>query len=274
LNVKDINYFWEFHTKRQTDPLSPRYKVVDENNNLIEYGKVDNKVMVRHPKEVNKVTSFDLKTDDISGAQAGTATQHLTKLATRDTFMKTQDIPGAQNGTLKKGMTTTRQLDPLWPSYVVPGHSEPEPIYTRNLVPSGANKTASNFGAKTEMALSGAEAWKNSQVSAKSQEVGNVAEPLNNGNIYPQTIGVTRKASGSSDAIDKTPLSQGNQARGGDYKKVTSSLVRTGEEILGGNKNPNLGGKTDYVPARMASKEDIDALEKFKQKKFKSKTEF
>lgn len=34
LDVKDINYYWEFKTKRTTDPLSPRYKVPDEENKL------------------------------------------------------------------------------------------------------------------------------------------------------------------------------------------------------------------------------------------------
>lgn len=46
--------------------------------------------------------------------------------------MKTTDIGGAQVGTLKKGMSTNRHVDPQNPAYANPGHSEPEPLYSRN----------------------------------------------------------------------------------------------------------------------------------------------
>ena len=67
---------------------------------LINYGELDNKPMVRHPKDVNKATSTDLKTTDIDGAQASSAIKHITNLATRNDVNKVTDIPGAQTGSL------------------------------------------------------------------------------------------------------------------------------------------------------------------------------
>lgn len=245
LDVKDINSFWEFHTTRHTDPLSPRYKVLNDNNNLIEYGKLDNKVAVRHPKDVNKAMSSDLRTGDIDGAQASTSTQHVTKLKTRDTLIKTEDIPGAQTGTLKKGMETGRHLDPLWPAYVVPGHSEPGPILARNTKPEGfmskygtSINSASKFTAKNELASPG---------EVKSPElaaVQNKSEPLQAADTKD------RRSSGA-----KTPSSTGE-------KRITSPLVRTGEEIIGGDKTKSTG----YVPARIVQNENIDSSEGLKQK--------
>lgn len=131
LNVKDINFHWEFHSNRVTDPLSPRYKVVDENKALFDYGKIDNKPIIRHPQVVHK-EAYALQTQDIDGAQAGASTKHFHKISTRDDLLKTQDIPGAQIATLKKGMTTIRHVNPLVPEYRNPGHSEPPPVYDRN----------------------------------------------------------------------------------------------------------------------------------------------
>jgi hypothetical protein len=114
-----------------TDPLSPRYKIADENKALIDYGKIENKPIVRHPQVVHK-EAYALQTQDIDGAQAGASTKHFHQLSTKDAFLKTQDIPGAQIGSLKKGMTTIRHVNPLVPEYRVPGHSEPVPVYDRN----------------------------------------------------------------------------------------------------------------------------------------------
>lgn len=185
LDVKDINSFWEFHTTRHTDPLSPRYKVINQDNELIEYGKLDNKVTVRHPKEVHKVMSSDLRTTDIDGAQASTSTQHVTKLGTRDMYMKTVDVPGAQIGTLKKGIETGRQLDPLWPMYTVPGHSEPGPVLTRNFNPNPATSkygfglnTANKFGSKSDLTSP-------SGLLPKSPELVSPAVQIRNENLPP-----------------------------------------------------------------------------------------
>jgi len=231
LDVRDINYFWEFHTKRHTDPLSPRYKVVNEENQLVEYGQLDNKVMVRHPKEVNKVTSTDLKTVDIEGAQAGTSTQHVNKLETRDTFMKTKDIPGAQTATLRKGMSTTRHLDPLWPAYKFPGHTEPPPVYARSSKPLAS---VENFGTKTASDFASS---KNNLVSP-TQSLKNIPEKLQ--------IAVEPSS-------EKTLSSQGGNLL---EKKVVSPLARTAEEVLNGDKNKNFGGRSEYVPARITSQDN------------------
>jgi hypothetical protein len=242
LDVKDINSFWEFHSTRHTDPLSPRYKVTNQNNDLIEYGKLDNKVTVRHPKEVNKTTSSDLRTTDIQGAQASTSTQHVTKLQTRDRFIKTEDIPGAQTGTLKKGMETGRQLDPLWPTYTVPGHSEPGPIYGKNINPDAAMSkygasinSASKIGVKGELASP-------TEVKSPGLAAGDAKD---------------RRSSGS-----KTPLSQASQGE----KRITSPLMRTGEEIIGGDKSKNIQERPGYVPARVVQNENVDTSEGAKQK--------
>jgi len=240
LDVKDINSFYEFHTNRHTDPLSPRYKVTNQENELINYGQLDNKPMVRHPKDVNKVTSLDLKTSDINGAQASTATQHITKLATRNEFMKVHDVPGAQTGTLKKGMSTARHLDPLWPTYRVPGRSEPAPLYGKNLNSSAVTKygakTMSDFGVTQSAADQAYRAMESSQVSQANEPRVPLVERQNSG-----SQNVERKASGQ-----KTPLvSEGSQ---GGARKVSSPLARTGAEVLGGN--------TEYVPARITSVEE------------------
>lgn len=226
--------------------------------------------MARHPKEVNKVTSLDLKTDDIDGAQAGTSVKHLTKIATRDDYMKTQDIPGAQVATLKKGMTTARHVNPIWPIYTIPGHSEPSPFYMKNLGATASTKyggtSASGFGVKSEVVSPAPVIVQNAQASRKSQEL--QIETGNARDIFAQPT-IERKVSGG-EAIqrrvssDKTPLSQGSNSRG-NLGKVTSPLMRTGEEVLNGNNT--FSKNTEYVPARMASKEDIAALENFKQQK-------
>ena len=141
--MKDINEFFEFHSKRVVDPLSPRYTLVNEENQKFEYGAVrGNKSMIRHPKEPHRVMSFDLKTDDIEGAHASTATEPVRKINTRNNINRIDDIPGAQVHSLKKGITTNRHLDPLRPQYKLPGHSEMPPDFFRNSKPVGLSKHA------------------------------------------------------------------------------------------------------------------------------------
>lgn len=141
--MKDINEFNEFHTKRVTDPLSPRYKIVNENNQKIEYGAVrGNKSTIKHPKDPHRVISFDLKTEDIEGARASTATEGIRKIETRKNINRIDDIPGAQTQTLKKGITTNRHVDPLRPQYQLPGHSEMPIDYSRNTRPVQLTRTA------------------------------------------------------------------------------------------------------------------------------------
>jgi len=181
--------------------------------------------MVRHPKNVNKATSSDLKTNDIDGAQAGSSTKHITNLSTRNDVNKVTDIPGAQTGSLRKGMTSTRHLDPLWPAYTLPGHSEPAPVYTKNLRAASTTKyghsTTSAFGA--------------TQNSVANESAAAIAE---------------RKSSGH-----KTPI-RAEESVQFERKKV-NSLARTGEEILNTfDKNKDFGAKSEYVPARLSAYED------------------
>ena len=250
MDVRDINYFWEYHTKRQTDPLSPRYKVVNEDNKLVEYGQLDNKATVRHPKEVNKVTSSDLRTADIDGAQASTAVQNVNKLATRDTFMNTQDIPGAQTTTLKKGMTTTRQSNPLWPAYKIPGHSEPPPVYHKNLGGSQnfGGSSMSGFGAsKTGHKTQADQAWEH----------------------HNQILGASKAGETRAEAgFDVTKSSQNNV----DYSAAK-------ERRSSGPRTPPVQAapaqaKAEYVPARVAGETTLGETAAAKQKTVPKATNF
>jgi len=184
--------------------------------------------MVRHPKDVNKATSTDLKTTDIDGAQASSAIKHITNLATRNDVNKVTDIPGAQTGTLRKGMTSTRHLDPLWPAYTLPGHSEPAPIYTKNLRSASTVKhgqtTSSAFTGKSDLASP----VTTDQLQFKNESI------------------IERKSSGQK---TPPPMNQLTPARKGN-----SVIARTGEEVL---NTKDFGGKSEYVPARMSAYEDM-----------------
>ena len=69
LNVKDINEYMEFQSKRRTNPLEPEYVGVDANGKKIKYGKVKGSASRRlHPITINKEPSKALHTDDILGA--------------------------------------------------------------------------------------------------------------------------------------------------------------------------------------------------------------
>lgn len=134
--MKDINEFYIFHSKRHTNPLSPRYRLADENKKVIEYGDVrGNKPAVRHPKNPQRLVSFDLKSEDIEGAQADTAFRVTRGYKTRETVNKTDDIPGARASSLKKGLQTNRVVEPLRPVYALPGHSEMPADFSQNPKP-------------------------------------------------------------------------------------------------------------------------------------------
>jgi len=240
LDVRDINYFWEFHTKRQTDPLSPRYKVVSEDNKLVEYGQLDNKATIRHPKDVNKVTSSDLRTGDIDGAQASTSVQKVNGLVTRDTFMKTQDIPGAQIATLKKGMSTLRQTNPIWPAYRVPGHSEPPPVYTKNLGNSQkfAGQTGSDFSAsKSGLNTQAEKAWAHHNQIVGSSQAG-------------ETVGFAERMPSEKSAAIIAPTVP---------EKALSGFARNGGEVV--NSSKVFAERSEYVPARTVG-DSSDAVKK------------
>lgn len=129
LDCKDINEFRIFRTNRVTNPLTPTYKVHDEDNNHIQIGHVEgSKSRIRHPDTVNKEISFSLKCEDIDGCKTSSVGNpyiknrlHHTQTATN----VTKDIPGAQISTLKKGIQTKRQLNPLDPQYYYLDHEKP-----------------------------------------------------------------------------------------------------------------------------------------------------
>ena len=69
LNVKDINEFMKFYTKRNTNPLDPIYNGSNDKGEKITYGKITGSNPKRlHPLQVNKRTSMFLDTSDIKGA--------------------------------------------------------------------------------------------------------------------------------------------------------------------------------------------------------------
>ena len=82
MNVKDINEFLKFETKRVVNPLNPEYILTGENGfnfifsmkkrEIINYGAIEKSTSKElHPKIVNKLQSTSLKTLDIMGANAG-----------------------------------------------------------------------------------------------------------------------------------------------------------------------------------------------------------
>ena len=68
LNVKDINEYMHFESKRSTNPLCPTYKVQNNEGTVIDYGYIDGSKPKRlHPLKVNKVIT-NLNSMDIVGA--------------------------------------------------------------------------------------------------------------------------------------------------------------------------------------------------------------
>ena len=172
MNVKDINEFLEFNGNRHTNPLSPRYIHQDENNNKIEYGKLDNKNKPQHPIDVNREISYDLRTNDIDGAQADTSTAHLRKLQPRK-IGKTDDIFGAQAATLKKGIISERKINPLNPNYRIPGNSEEAPNFSRNtsyITKPLVNTNTNSFGSTNQKVVNSAVKEVENRVEIKSNE--------------------------------------------------------------------------------------------------------
>ena len=215
------------------------------------------------------MTSFDLRTTDIDGAQASTSTQHVNKLATRDQYMKTNDITGAQATTLKKGITTSRHLDPLWPSYTVPGHSEPVPVYNRNTKPgstvTSAMKSTSNFGLRMDLSTAPIDVVKSTtNVEHSAVQSAASVQPVQRQRSGEVTIAPVqareRRASG-----EKTPI----QTSGGAVNRgaaITSPLMRGGEDVMAGDTVKSFAAKSEYVPARMPQKpEGLDNVGKPKQ---------
>jgi hypothetical protein len=130
LDCKDINEFRIFKTNRVTNPLQPTYNVQNEDNTRVEIGFVDgSKSRVRHPENINKEGSLNLKCEDIDGCKTSTVGNPYIRNRSHLTYTNTnltKDIPGAQISTLKKGIQTKRHLNPLVPLYnylgICPAH--------------------------------------------------------------------------------------------------------------------------------------------------------
>lgn len=99
LNVKDINEFMKFETKRIVNPLEPIYQGVNDKGEKITFGKITGSKPKRlHPIKVNKRTSMFLDTSDIKGAQTFTLSDNFFRKKHRKDFRantKTDDVPGA-----------------------------------------------------------------------------------------------------------------------------------------------------------------------------------
>ena len=125
----------QWTSSRLTNPLDPRYTLVDESSGHFtkvremikantSYGEIAGAKPAGLPNEVKDRV---YGTQDINGAQADT------KNAGAFTWMKrrqvrpankTDDIPGGQADTLRRCVSTTRQSNPLVPDYQVPGAAE------------------------------------------------------------------------------------------------------------------------------------------------------
>ena len=98
----------QFVSTRVTNPLSPSYKARDEDGKLIDIGDVEGSRPGGLPRAHNtEQKPFNLRTEDITGAQASTkGLGAFTDTFKRTGFkesMKVNDIAGANAGSLKKG---------------------------------------------------------------------------------------------------------------------------------------------------------------------------
>jgi hypothetical protein len=71
MNYSDVTKA-DFQSKRSVNPLNPVYDIRDEDGKLIKYGNVEKSVPKVIPERKKGPISMGLKTDDISGATAGT----------------------------------------------------------------------------------------------------------------------------------------------------------------------------------------------------------
>lgn len=176
-------------------------------------------------------------------------------------------------------MTTNRHVNPLNPQYVLPGHSEPDPIYDRNPVPPkkfGASTTdfskavaaaRQQLGQSQSFAstqnLSQANSTQNNLASSTHVEVqpheygyagSNNTNNNNNERKTPQQAqqaeNNTRKTPQVETNVRKTPLVNENQENKIDFydggRKIPTPLLRNGENIVSGGKPVS----PEYVPAQ------------------------
>jgi len=120
-DYSDVTNF-KFMTKRCLNPLDPVYELrYGKGENYI-HGKIEGSKPVTYPPIVY-ADPFNLKTDDISGAQIGSKNK-FNKYSSMNHNLILNDIDGAKSGSLKKGIITQRITNPLNPLYSNPGNNE------------------------------------------------------------------------------------------------------------------------------------------------------
>ena len=109
----------KYKTGRIVNPLDPVYDIKFKNEPVghIEKSK---------PNPLYKLIYCDplnLKTNDISGAQIGTKNKINKFTNSERNNLIVYDIPGTAVGSLKNQIRTNRHVNPVYPEYIMPGHS-------------------------------------------------------------------------------------------------------------------------------------------------------
>ena len=136
LDFRDV-YTKPPYSKRQTNPLEPKYKydytMTEVNNNLsnrnkngrpsLLYGEIEGNRPVVFSKYNNERFGKGMKTEDIPGAQPST-TSSISKFELKYNHplkYKPEDIIGAHHDTILKSIVTKRNTNPLDPKYTFLG---------------------------------------------------------------------------------------------------------------------------------------------------------
>ena len=136
LDFRDV-YSKAPYSKRQTNPLEPKYKydytMTEVNNNFTDkkkpslqslvYGEIEGNRPVVFSKYNNERYGKGMKTEDIPGAQPST-TSGYSKFELKYKHplkYSAEDIVGAHHDTIKKSITTKRNTNPLDPKYTFLG---------------------------------------------------------------------------------------------------------------------------------------------------------
>ena len=221
MNYSDVSKV-DFQSKRIVNPLNPIYDIRDEDGKLIKYGVVEKSCPKVIPEHKNGPLSYTLKTEDISGAHAGT--KGLGPFAERARtyqrqLVKCDDIEGAQVGTLQKAPKTIRQTNPLNPSYQFPGEKE--------LTTANANNA---FGQAPQTTKSPYEKLKKEEADLKGE-----SKPLVNGKEY-------RKE--SENIVEDVAKFYGAPQQATIHQSVKIKEIKTAKKAIEG-KAPEI--KKEYV---------------------------
>jgi hypothetical protein len=129
-----------FRREQPYNPLDPRFKIRDEQDQLIEVGPIaGGKPRESYVRNKEDERDFSLKCRDIDGNHPGTTMLGNFHSRARKEFReptKNDDIKGSKAGTLVRGIKMPegmkiREINPLQPTYVYPGAKE-KPIDSLN----------------------------------------------------------------------------------------------------------------------------------------------